>query len=200
MAMINQQRGSNAQRRLFHQRLTKSWLIVFFAFSILSSSVFAQGNVLISLPPSPDYGQKQLRAFLKENRIQTVAEYAQWLKAHITYQADQGGDIWSFPEETLKRGGGDCEDLAFLNASILRLLGYQPHVLVYIQSKQAHAFCIFKKDGRFEVFDNLDLIVTTLTSVSDFAKFGIKNKKMQYVVELPDESPEDSQILARSGS
>ena len=36
---------------------------------------------------------------------------------------DRGIDDWQFPEETLARGGGDCEDLAFLLAAMLEESG-----------------------------------------------------------------------------
>jgi hypothetical protein len=35
----------------------------------------------------------------------------------------RGFDEWLFPEETLARGGGDCEDLAFLLAALLEHSG-----------------------------------------------------------------------------
>ncbi|MCL5096582.1 MAG: hypothetical protein M1608_03415, partial [Candidatus Omnitrophica bacterium] len=35
----------------------------------------------------------------------------------------RGFDTWMFPDETLARGGGDCEDLAFLMAALLESAG-----------------------------------------------------------------------------
>lgn len=44
--------------------------------------------------------------------------WAAWEEAHIlssvVYTPDEGPDSWALPEETRKRGRGDCEDMALL--------------------------------------------------------------------------------------
>jgi hypothetical protein len=44
----------------------------------------------------------------------------------IAYQAGKGRDPWQFPDETLALKAGDCEDRAFLIASLLLASGVSP--------------------------------------------------------------------------
>lgn len=44
----------------------------------------------------------------------------------IAYQAGEGRDPWQFPDETLALKAGDCEDRAFLIASLLLAAGVSP--------------------------------------------------------------------------
>ncbi len=54
----------------------------------------------------------------------------QYVSANITYRPDEIGqrkpDFWQFPAETLAIGKGDCEDCAFLLASLLLASGISP--------------------------------------------------------------------------
>lgn len=45
----------------------------------------------------------------------------------IVYQAGRGRDPWQFPDETLAIKAGDCEDRAFLLASLLLAAGISPY-------------------------------------------------------------------------
>ena len=38
----------------------------------------------------------------------------------LEFLSDSGSDTWQIPSETIKRGGGDCEDLSFLLVSLMR--------------------------------------------------------------------------------
>jgi transglutaminase-like putative cysteine protease len=42
-----------------------------------------------------------------------------WVAEHVRYLGKQGRDPWQFPDETLTLGAGDCEDRAFVLASLL---------------------------------------------------------------------------------
>jgi hypothetical protein len=53
-----------------------------------------------------------------------VAEALEWVQQNINYMADEDNygvsEAWTGPEQTLTRGSGDDEDLAFLLASLLK--------------------------------------------------------------------------------
>ena len=56
--------------------------------------------------------------------IQQIAALFDWIKENIPYTEDPDGkDIWYSPNETLRRGGGDCEDQAMLMAAMVGELG-----------------------------------------------------------------------------
>ncbi len=56
--------------------------------------------------------------------IQQVAAIFDWVKENIPYTEDPDGkDVWYSPNETLQRGGGDCEDQAMLVSAMVRELG-----------------------------------------------------------------------------
>lgn len=114
---------------------------------------------------------------LKANKIESIEDYAQWLPKNLEYKRDKGPDRWSSPLETLKKGYGDCEDYAFLNAAILHVLGYQPKVIAIERFKRvmgrliaSHAICAFEKDGRYLFFDNAELKATDAPSMREFSK------------------------------
>ena len=129
--------------------------------------VIQSNGVLVSQPKRID---KTIDFILKTNRISTLEDYSKWLKANIEYTPDNRDDIWTDPAETLKRRQGDCEDFAFLTAEVLKGLGYQPRFLALVREGEAHAICVFKKDGYYMWFDNTTLKSTTAKTLKDFAK------------------------------
>lgn len=75
-------------------------------------------------------------------------------------------DYWSSPNETLRKGSGDCEDSAILKMMLLRAAGF-PRENLYIVIgldtviKQAHAVLVVKSAGRFWVLNQrTDTLVT----------------------------------------
>lgn len=67
-------------------------------------------------------------------------------------------DYWSSPNETLKKGCGDCEDYAILKMMILREAGFPQNKLYLVigldtAAQQAHAVLVAKSEGRFWVLD-----------------------------------------------
>ena len=136
---------------------------------IIRQEHFSQNGVLVSRPNPCD---KRLQKFLSENRIHSLDEYALWLKKNIQYQKDSR-DNWASVEETLNKKFGDCEDYAFLNAAILEVLGYQPHILALTHQNRngsgGHAICAFQKDGYYLWFDNGLLKKTTAKTLKGLA-------------------------------
>ena len=74
-------------------------------------------------------------------------------------------DYWSSPNETLKKGAGDCEDVAILKMMLLRAAGFSVDNLYLVigldtAARQAHAVLIARSDGRFWVLDQrIDAVV-----------------------------------------
>lgn len=108
--------------------------------------------------------------------IKSLRDYEQWLQKNIKYRRDDGTDVWSLPDETLRRKYGDCEDLAFLNVAFLRVAGYQPKAMGLLRKRgrKGHAICVFKKSGYYLWFDNTKLNKTSATSMDEFAKYILR--------------------------
>ena len=142
---------------------------------VIRHEKYKTGKALVSRPVPTDMAVLDV---LKGNNIRSIESYVQWLQGHIEYRVDEALDTWSFPEETLERKYGDCEDYAFLNAAVLRVLGYQPKVLAIGMLRVAmgrflgsHAICVFEKDGKYLWFDNGTLKKTKASSLDEFAKY-----------------------------
>ena len=103
----------------------------------------------------------------------------------MKYKKDGKGDVWSRPNETLGRRYGDCEDYAFLNASVLRILGYEPRVLALEQGiGRNHAICAFKRGGRYLWFDNAELKESRFSSMEEFSEYILAAYRCYYVSEV----------------
>lgn len=82
-------------------------------------------------------------------KAQTLLNY---VVEHIEYKADYG-DFWQFPNETISRSAGDCEDMAILLASfLLSQIGDDSRVYVAIGSysdnpADGHAFVAYRRDS-----------------------------------------------------
>lgn len=67
---------------------------------------------------------------------------SQFESGALRYIPDPEGplDFWCSPKTTLERGGGDCDDLAVLGASILRASGMTGRVVVGTHDGDGHAW------------------------------------------------------------
>jgi predicted transglutaminase-like cysteine proteinase len=148
-----------------------------------------KGNILISRPSELDLS---IAKIIRSKKINSIQDYAYWLKSNIKYACDSTQDIWSEPQETLNRGYGDCEDIAFLNQAFLQVLGYNSKVLALVGGliKKNHAICVFRTrdDDTFFWFDNTSLKQAPVSSLEDAYNFFIKNYLCRLVLEinLPD--------------
>lgn len=52
------------------------------------------------------------------NNISSYSDIDNWIGKNITYKSESS-DVWQNPEETIKKGYGDCEDFAILYMNIL---------------------------------------------------------------------------------
>ena len=82
-----------------------------------------------------------------------------WVNWHVLYRDDRNGDAWSSAAETLRRGTGDCEDLAIVKMALLTELGIGPEdmflVLVRQKTRGAdHAVLAVRREGAMVVLDS----------------------------------------------
>ena len=135
------------------------------AFVIEQESTYANG-VWVSHPLPCD---ERILSFFNENNIQTIEDYARWLQANITYEQNSR-DHWAPPEKTIETRHGDCKDYAFLNAEVLKVFGYKPHIFALTQRAGNHAVCAFEKDGYFLWFDNNCLKESNARNLKELAQ------------------------------
>ena len=141
----------------------------------------ASNGVLVSRPQSLDL---KIVDLVRNNHIQSLEDYAQWLKNHIHYQKDGAKDIWAAPEQTLQDKTADCEDFTFLTASVLQVLGYQPRFIALMSKNGGHAICIFKANDYYAWFDNTKLIKTQAKTVEELLPLMAKRYSSHRILEL----------------
>ena len=164
--------------------------------AILLTNVYAFARVFSPLEPSSQVNIQTIIArpitaapesidlFLSAHNIKNLPEYIQWYQANMKYIPDESRDQWAQPLETLRKKGGDCEDLAFLNQAVLKKLGYNPHVVAFGKLKNGHVFTAFKINGQFQVIDNINYVKTTATNFEQIAKFLFKAQDSDFILEL----------------
>ncbi len=156
---------------------------------LLISLTFGTGNAFSLDNPFERYQtdehlKEKISDFLRKENIRSLQEYREWLSKNVVYKADQGEDDWSTPLETLHNRFGDCEDLAFLNQAILTALGYSAEVLASVNTKRAHAFCVFKINQYYQIFDNTNLIKTHATSLNTIINYVLAQEKSYLLFSL----------------
>lgn len=184
------------EKILFHQenlkyifsRKIQKTLSVVVVFMLLSGSglSFAKNFIPDLLSPrAADFRTKVIiQAFLNSQHIHSLEDYAQWVALHIRYQKDTDGDYWARPEETLKKGFGDCEDLAFLHQVVLSALGYKAQTIAFGHQGYTHALCVFRINGFWAIFDNTQLIITKTDSIKKIIVYLGKKQNPSYFLEL----------------
>lgn len=174
------------KKLLIYLSLTLLWINQSGSFAI-SSSILVTNNpdqpVILASPSQPN-PNSTIQNFLAQNKIRTLDDYIHWQATHLHYIKDAPDDNWAAPEETIKKGGGDCEDLSFLHAAVLKYFGYEPRVLAQGIAKQAHVFCMFKRNGKLSVFDNINYVDTQLTNFDQVNNYLKQNIHNDYLLEL----------------
>jgi len=138
-------------------------------------------GILVSQPNPLDI---EIVAIIKSNNIRSFQDYLSWLEKHVEFKEDDGEDEWLGPKEMLRKGCGDCEDHAFLNAAFLRVFGYEPRVLALGGFTHSHAICVFKENGYYSWIDNTVLKRTDAKSVVQLAKYIFIEYSCQSILEL----------------
>ncbi len=157
-------------------------------------------GILLALNNSPrvNIQQKEIEDFLFRNKIRNLTDYAHWLETNTNYREDPIGDDWAPPQEMLRRRIGDCEDYAFLTAEVLKILGYQPHILALAMEDFTHAITVFKDNDQYCIFDNYKLVQTKITSFEDLTQFFILKLNSRYIIEVNFDRDKSRMIYKRS--
>lgn len=125
------------------------------------------------LPPPRDlariavYGEDTTRVFITPNDSRVVS----WIKSikspsvkklselvnfNVKYKSDLEvhgkRDYWQLPAETIKLGSGDCEDQAFLLASLARVAGYTEEE-VFVAVGKNHAWVMVKEEKTWQILE-----------------------------------------------
>jgi predicted transglutaminase-like cysteine proteinase len=95
----------------------------------------------------------------------------QYINKIITYRPDVIDD-WSWPQDTLRSGHGDCEDFALLKRAILLHTFSEDQIYFALVrdlvSKQDHAILVFDTGTEFLILDNFNSLTLPDTQVKDY--------------------------------
>ena len=148
----------------------------------ISQDKYKKGFSFISRPGILD---EKIRNIIVLNSIESIEDYIAWLKSNISYKKDGKVDIWSPPQDTLRKRHGDCEDLAFLSAAFLKVAGFNPQIIGIVKRlNKKHAVCVFKKNGHYYWIDNFRLIKTPARTITELADYFFNSYNCYAVGEL----------------
>ena len=115
--------------------------------------------------------------------------------AEVRYVSDEPGDHWQTPEETLRRGEGDCEDQALLLHRLLREDGLDCMVVFGIldveDAKTGHAWVECEMHGERYILDPTRRMLA--------ARTGLPPTLYYPVIEQPALAAKLREYLARTG-
>ncbi|MDP2121217.1 MAG: transglutaminase-like cysteine peptidase, partial [Hoeflea sp.] len=135
---------------------------------------------------------------------QQLAHVSRTVNRLIAYRTDEDMhgqlDHWSTPNETLKRGAGDCEDYAILKMALLSSIGIPLNSMEIVVVKDTgrrlfHAVLSVSMNGRSLILDNMTdavesdrakLTYAPLFSISGSANyvFGYKSGQPKLVASI----------------
>lgn len=101
-----------------------------------------------------------------------------WANAHIRYADDQAlygkPDYWADARETLRRGAGDCEDIAILKLQLLAALGVPRQDMFLTVARDLarhadHALLVVREGERFWLLDNATDRLVDAGTAQDYA-------------------------------
>lgn len=86
------------------------------------------------------------------------AEVCMIVEKIVRYRSDKRKDEWATPEETLRRGYGDCEDIAILIQELCGRIGAESDVILFFASgrEEGHAIVAGRWGDKFWMADNGD--------------------------------------------
>ena len=150
--------------------------------------------------------------FGRDKNIKTVKELAQkcktphslsiWTRRNITYKDDYEmhgvKDYWQTSEETLLSRMGDCEDFAILQHDVLKILGFDPQVIVVCDSSQAHGVCVYREKGVMYHMSNWKMKACHgAKEIKDIGRYVFRNWRIIEVYDVTDISNGRARIIQR---
>lgn len=107
------------------------------------------------------------------------------IEYNLDYEHSIESDYFQSPEETMRVGNGDCDDMAFLTTYILRKWGYDANVyIIMFPTPPGHAVTVFKGEVGYYMFDNQFLRYTLKETVLECIKELYPNTITAYKVNL----------------
>lgn len=162
---------------------------------IIRQERYSVGSISVSRPLPLD---ELILDTLIINSITSLEPYLQWVSENIIYTKDGKRDAWAPPEETLENKRADCEDFAFLNEAVLRVMGYEVQVLAMGGFGAHHAFCLFKEAGYYSWIDNSKLKRTKTKTITEFAKHIFATYGSSYLLAVDLETKDLDILFKRS--
>lgn len=83
--------------------------------------------------------------------LKTPEKAYEWIKRNIKYKKEVG-DVLYEPEEVIKMGWGDCEDLTVLIGAISKAQGYPVRIRI-VKNRTRHIYPLVKINGKWKVLD-----------------------------------------------
>lgn len=100
-----------------------------------------------------------------------------WVNARVRYVEDRElyrqADYWAGARATLRRGAGDCEDIALAKLALLAALGVRRDAMFLTIARDLarnadHALLVVRLDGRFWLLDNSTDRVLDAAAANDY--------------------------------
>lgn len=154
-----------------------------------------RNGVLVSRPSPID---ERIAALVRQNQFQSINDYAAWLKKNVVYQPNDQIEQWPRADELLNSLRGDCKDFASLTSRVLKVLGYEPHILALMSRSSGHVICAFEYDGKIYWFDNADLKLSPSRSLMELSRELTEKFNYTQSFEVNLQSKENNLIYQRS--
>lgn len=111
----------------------------------------------------------QVPSFGASSRLAMVNSWVNW---HVRFEEDSGDD-WADAVTTLKRGAGDCEDMAIAKMALLKDLGVAEDQMFLILLRERlrpvdHAVLAVRQDGQFHILDSRTDQVLPSEMITDY--------------------------------
>ncbi len=105
-----------------------------------------------------------------EWNIEQACDIYDWIKENIRYVSDPRGiEYIAPPRETIIAGGGDCDDIAILSASLIEAIGGSSRIVLIYKKGGGHAVCEVYAGNKRHTKDLIDYLDTRyMWSFADF--------------------------------